>query len=94
MHDFPVPDLPVLKIPRNEFDRMFEYSTTVPTGTRIGKRWRRNLTAVGKAVQHLDFFNGSIIWEPDFWIVGEYAECDPPNPKEVRILWYNVEIVP
>lgn len=31
-----------IKMSNTEFQSLLEYSTTIPTGTTIGKRWRRN----------------------------------------------------
>lgn len=88
---------PLLRMTRREFDGLLEYSSSLPTGTTIGKRWRRNDLAFGpwlaSSDEHLHFFDGTpeAGEQPKLWIVGEYQE--DPDPKMVRIVWHRVEIV-
>lgn len=57
-----------------ELDSMDEYSTTLPTGTTIGKFWKRNENVFQDA--------------PPKWVVKCYAE--DPDPEFRRILWFDV----
>lgn len=50
-------DAPVI-VDGPTFDALPEYSTTLPTGTREGKQWRRRVPAFG---------------EPHYWLIGEYG---------------------
>lgn len=63
---------PDLVISRKDLAVLLEYSCTIPTGTIIGKRWRRNV-----------HFGTRI--DPE-WMIGEYIE--DPDPKMVGIKWY------
>ena len=80
---------------RREFGELGEYSCSLPTGTTIGKRWRRNVNAyrVGPVV-HLDFWNGTPVREelPDEWWMGEYVESKEPGM--VGINWYRIVLEP
>ncbi len=61
-----------------EFEALREYSCSLPTGTTIGKRWKRrepyNTTEVVKR-----------------WLMGEYVEC--PEPGRVGIVWRQITSV-
>ena len=50
--------LPILYLPKNQLKQLPEYSRSLPTGTTIGKRWKRN--------------NGTHT-EPT-WVIGEYKD--------------------
>jgi hypothetical protein len=74
-----------------------EYTTTIPTGTQSGKRWKRNATWEGLDAQmrgHRTNPNGP-------WMMGEYGEpYDPPadararpGEKFVPITWRDVLVV-
>ncbi len=61
-----------------QIDQIDEYSMSIPTGTTLGKRWKRNLNVfIPKSSPH--------------WVIGEYAAHD--NPKLVAINWYRVSVV-
>lgn len=60
------------------FSALYDYSSSLPTGTTIGKRWKRRR----------DYHD-----ESKGWVLGEYAECNPPNPDRVRIIWRDLEVV-
>lgn len=64
-----------------DFDALLNYSTTLPTGTFIGKRWKRNLP---KQDETKWIFS-------DKWLMGEFA----PNPdgENVDILWREIVVV-
>lgn len=74
-----------------------EYSCSLPTGTTIGKKWFRNEDAYAheKSEERLVASTERRIRGdfPDWW-QGEYAECDPPHPNRVAIIWRKVRIVP
>jgi len=67
-----------LTLTRAELDALPEYSRSLPTGTTIGKRWKRNLA---------DGHGGKL---KPYWIVGEYYDID--RDDRVGIRWYDVEI--
>lgn len=52
--------LPPIHLTRAEFDALDEYSATLPTGNKPGKRWRRHDGAFDPACKK------------PFWLVGEY----------------------
>lgn len=56
--------LEVVEMPQFEVDALLEYSTTLPTGKTIGKRWKRRLFVGPKA--------GS-------WVLCEYVEDPDPE---------------
>lgn len=66
-----------IHLSKAELDALPEYSMSVPTGTTIGKRWKRDNNVYR---QH-----GS---EPDWWM-GEYF--DVQSATEVGIRWYHVQ---
>lgn len=67
-----------LKLTREEFNRLPEYSWSLPTGTTIGKRWRREQVWDEEGQKK------------SRWWVGEYIV--DPDPKMVGIKWYRVLI--
>ena len=78
---------------QKQFDNLYEYSGSVPTGTTIGKRWKRNRNAyrILRVRRHFIFWKKKIPWEPD-WYLGEYEEMSPPDPKNVNIKWRKIII--
>lgn len=70
----PYRDLPTLCLTRAEFDALDEYSATLPTGARIGKRWKRHDGAFDPACKN------------PFWLIGEYVDIG--SKEEVGIKWY------
>lgn len=92
----------VTVLTRKEFDELLDYSCSLPTGTTIGKRWKRNNNAYRRPLcSHLHVFDGTR--EPDFqgpdWWMGEYA-LDPEakmgrdgKPETVLILWSKIVVV-
>ena len=74
-------DLPILYIKRHELDQMSEYSTSLPTGTAIGKRWKRNINML--AGPHGFAVEGE---GPPIWRVGEYVPH--LDPDLVGIKWW------
>jgi hypothetical protein len=59
-----VTELPLVWLSLSQFENMHEYSTTLPTGTTIGKKWRRYL------------FDGPA---KGTWILCEYVEDPDPK---------------
>jgi len=51
-------------ISRKEFDALPEYSCSIPTGTTVGKKWKRRVPYSDK---------------PDSWYLGEYVESLKPG---------------
>lgn len=67
---------------RKEFDKLLTYSTSLPTGAFIGKRWKRQEQKPDK--------NGWPVFI-DSWLMGEFA----PNPddKIVDLIWRKIEVI-
>lgn len=85
----PVPGLPWidelerLRITARDFKDLGEYSCSFPTGTAIGKRWRRLEGSFSQAFVRAG-------GKPR-WVIGEYVEH--PDPKTVGIKWYRPIII-
>lgn len=84
----------VVQMTEAELLKLPEYSTTLPTGQTIGKRWRRDINFMARRIfAHLHFWDGTP--EPEDngvrWIVGEYVPDS--EPSYVGISWSRVEIV-
>ena len=69
----------VTHLTQREFDELLEYSTTLPTGTTIGKKWKRRVPPSGS--------------NPT-WFLGEYVEDVEPYKSQgmVGIKWTRIEI--
>ena len=67
------------KLTLAEFRALPEYSCSVPTGTEIGKRWKRRIPYHG---------------EPCEWFLGEYVEPDAEQKEkgQVGIQWTRIEV--
>lgn len=70
--------LQVLRLTPRQFLELPEYSCSLPTGTTIGKRWRRLDGAHDR-----EFIAGG--GKPK-WIIGEYLNSS--GPAKVSIYWY------
>jgi hypothetical protein len=97
---------PAVELTPREFRDLLDYSSSLPTGTGIGKRWRRNVHAyVQRPVQMvhpfaIDPLGGPEPYTaqrvllapplPELWVMGEYIE--DPNPKLVGIRWSRIVI--
>ncbi len=78
---------------QKEFDKLPEYSTSVPTAQRVGNKWKRHnyvFTISGKE------YNGG--WIPqeaklveDRWYMGEYCK-DPDDKDYILTKWYKIVI--
>lgn len=67
----------IVRMAQAEFDGLLDYSCSLPTGTTIGKRWKRGEPYYGTG--------------PKEWFQGEYVACDKPD--HVGIKWSKIEIV-
>lgn len=59
-----------------QFDALGEYSRTLPTGTTVGKRWKRRVRFPDR--------------DDDVWYMGEYVPCDIPG--SVGIAWKRIRV--
>lgn len=66
-------------IERKEFDRLPEYSCSLPTGTILGKVWKRRVPYL------------IVEDEPCKWYLGEYY--DDGTPDQVAIRWREILLV-
>ena len=93
MQQRPETGFPAVRLTRREFDRLYEYSDTLPTGTTIGKRWKRNAAKYLKIpveVCGLRF----VFSHPPVWILGAYVEPRQDTPADcVAIEWSRIEII-
>lgn len=60
------------------FDSLYEYSCSLPTGTTVGKRWKRAKNT----------YDGK-----DGWLLGEYVECYPIDPDTVKVKFRELLVV-
>jgi hypothetical protein len=72
-----------VRLTRAAFDALPEYSGTLPTGTTIGKRWRRRVP----------FSRASPSYVPARWFMGEYVHDRDAPAGSVAIVWREIEIV-
>lgn len=72
----PYAGLPPLHLTRAEFDALDEYSASLPTGTRPGKRWRRHDGAYDPGCK------------APFWVIGEYDPDHDGQGDYIKINWY------
>lgn len=68
-----------ITITQREFDELPEYSCTIPTGTTIGKKWKRRHPY------------GAPKGQPGIWMVGQYYDIGDPN--NVGIRWLKISAV-
>lgn len=66
----------IVKMSISEFDALLEYSTTLPTGTTIGKKWKRHIRSGAHQGE---------------WWLGEYVADPDGNPNMVGITWAKIE---
>lgn len=77
----PTPEVTILT--KKEFEDLMEYSTTIPTGMTIGKRWKRDMNVLGVHSKPA---------EPRWWM-GEYVDsCDLASTGRVGIKWTRIII--
>ncbi len=68
----------VVHLGRDYFRDLPEYSTSIPTGVTIGKRWKRRIPAVPN--------------EPGWWLMGEFVAVKG-RTDVADITWKRVEII-
>lgn len=81
-----------IELTKAEFDELGEYSgCSLPTGTSIGKRWKRNEDAYGprSSISLAEEKMGDVF--PDWWM-GEYYELNPPVKDTVGIRWKKIRL--
>lgn len=71
-----------IKLTQVELDKFSEYSCSLPTGTTVGKRWKRDANAYRRGLPE-----GTL---PAWWI-GEYVEH--PDPEMINITWTRVKLM-
>ena len=69
-------NLPTAMIYADDWERLGEYSCTMPTGVFYGKRWKRNINAYNPNNR-----------TPN-WVIGGYDPHD--DPTQASIVWYDV----
>lgn len=78
---------------QKEFDGLLEYSTSIPTGTTIGKKWKRHRyyfkNAKGKRF-NAGYLPTDAILISEEWSMGEYITHD--DLKLIGIKWTNIII--
>ncbi|MBW8001732.1 MAG: hypothetical protein FVQ80_06880 [Planctomycetes bacterium] len=78
---------------KEEFDDLLEYSMSVPTGTTIGKKWKRHVYSFEAHGQKFSAYyvpkNCTLI--SDTWLLGTYAKSKKPG--YVDITWKDIEVV-
>ena len=80
---------PAICLSPSDLAALREYSRTLPTGTTIGKRWKRN--ANDGLRFPIDVWGLCFVFPgPPRWMMGEYAESALPGM--VDILWYRIEV--
>lgn len=57
---------------RREFEELPEYSTSIPTGKKPGKRWKRDLNTLPPARK---------------WMIGEYVDVGSTTEIGIRWTW-------
>lgn len=62
-----------------EFKKLPEYSTTLPTGTTPGKLWKREQSEM----------RGTEDYKRLGWYIGEYEDI-PGDPNHIAINWYKI----
>ena len=70
-----------IRMTAGELRELLEYSCSLPTGTKIGKTWKRNNAAYGRRPPGTP---------PDWWM-GEYVE--DPDPELVGIVWRKIIVM-
>jgi hypothetical protein len=68
-------------ISKEELRKLLEYSCTLPTGTIIGKRWRRNV--LEPKIHHGVLPRGT----PAEWMIGEYYDIGSKTEVGIRWVW-------
>ena len=76
---------PIAYVPIEEFNQLLEYSTSIPTGTTVGKRWKRDNNWHRKNGPDADWWLMEYVEDPDPKFVGIQASriivCHPPMER-------------
>ncbi len=64
-----------------DFDALLDYSCSLPSGTFLGKVWKRSDA----------FYRGRNPDEPLLWQLAEYVPCDIPG--QIGIKWRDLEVI-
>lgn len=85
--------LKTINLTKKEFDNLPEYSCSIPTGTTIGKQWKKNCN-FQRPLREKRFF---LFWKKKIphefdWYRATYEEKDPPDPKMVNIRWEKIKL--
>lgn len=67
-----------ITLSESEFNKLADYSCTLPTGTTLGKRWKCKKT-------YHDASQG--------WLMGEYVPHPQNKPNKVGIRWTEIEVI-
>jgi hypothetical protein len=81
----------LVELTQAEFDSLGEYSTSIPTGKTVGKRWKRNVNCGGLRFENKVDETEARMLGPEWWL-GEYKEDEPPSPDHVLIVWSKIVI--
>jgi len=69
---------------QKEFDDLLEYSTSIPTGTTIGKRWKRRIIVfktINDKIFNAGYLPPNTTFIEEYYLIGEYI----PSEKEGQI---------
>lgn len=87
-----------IHLTKDEFEDLLAYNVTLPTGTIIGKRWKRQRWDIDKACRKCPNCKMGILcgkgWINE-WDMGEYVE-EPDQekyPNSVAIKWREIVIL-
>lgn len=89
---------PAVRMTRRMLEALPEYSGSLPTGTTVGKQWRRK-EVEPPALRQLHPFDGTPVYEPappPVWWRGTYVSPPPGAPAlpdRVYIRWERIELV-
>jgi hypothetical protein len=75
-----VNSLPVCRIACRVFTMLPEYSSSLPTGTKPGRMWRRL-----DGAHDLDW---KAAGGKPRWMIGQYDPECPPEATSIRVLWF------
>ena len=66
-------------IERKDLKKLLEYSCSLPTGTTVGKRWRRDV--------NFNRPHNGLTWREPEWIIGEYYDIGSEKTIGIRWSW-------
>lgn len=71
------------------FNALLNYSASLPTGTYIGKRWKRNADSYERSAT---WFMGEYYAIPEFYITTKQV-CGPRSKQTVGIWWRKIVVI-